>query len=123
MDHFNEYIFSALKGLLILFEPLENSIPVEIKYANLRKYPGENMPDCRDLVNPEGFKRNSPLLFYFVRLFSIISHYLDFYDRDHKKRSINGIKIRDNEIWTMKSSGSPNEVMGYITGKCGRHQM
>lgn len=77
------------------------------------------MPDCRDLVNPEGFKRNSPLLFYFVRLFSIISHYLDFYDRDHKKRSINGIKIRDNEIWTMKSSGSPNEVMGYITGKCG----
>ncbi len=119
MEDFYLYIKNVLEKLLVLIEPFENSRPARIKYAVIRIQKACSARSSKRYIEPVSFKRNSPALFFLVRLFSYINQYIDFYDRNDRKISVDALKIRNNSQWITETAVGPNDVMAYISGKCG----
>lgn len=119
-EGFAEFLIKGLVNLLYLFEPLSGNIPVNISRVKINPEKKRTAGKSHRIsyISPECFKRNSPLLHYFIRSFSLLMACLECYDDKNDKLFIDGIRIRDNRTWESPSDKNPNDIMAYISGKC-----
>jgi len=118
-DSFANYLRQSFLSLLrqIVFcaggEPVsvdriivgDRRLPIPVNY--------ENYDD------PFVFRRTSPIVYLVATWCSYIFQYARAFDEWGKPLEIDGFRFRIPADWVQASRGDPNEILNYISGKCG----
>jgi len=93
--------------------------PVEVNRVIVGDRRLPNPVNYRNYDDPFVFRRSSPIVYFVASWCSHIFQYARVFDEGGNPLEIDGFRLRNPAEWVQASRGDPNEILQYVSGKCG----